>query len=65
MMIAIGGSMRPERNQKARCFPPVRKRAIEYAAAVPIRTASTVVTLAMISEFSSPFQPLNLLSASA
>ena len=29
MMIAIGGKIRIDRNQKARCLPPVRNRAIE------------------------------------
>ena len=63
MMIATGGMSRCDRNQNARCLPPVRNRAIEYAAAVPIATASTVVAKAMTREFSSPFQPRNAFSA--
>ena len=63
MTTATGGSMRWERNQNARCLPPVWKRAIEYAAAVPTRRASTVVENATMIEFSRPVQPLKLLSA--
>jgi hypothetical protein len=44
-------------------LPPVRNRAIEYAAAVPMISAITVVATATMSEFWRPFHPLKLSSA--
>ena len=57
MMTAIGGMNRCESTQNARCLPPVRNRAIEYAAAEPISTDRIVTNEAMITLFFSPSQP--------
>ena len=57
MTTAIGGMKRCESIQKARCLPPVRKRAIEYAAVEPISTARIVTADAMIRLFLRPSQP--------
>ena len=51
------GRKRWERTQKARCCPPVWKRARLYAISVPTATESTVVADAMIRLLISPCIP--------
>ena len=56
-MMATGGRKRWDSTQKARCWPPVLKRARLYAIIVPITEDRTVAAEATIRLLMSPWSP--------